>query len=160
MAGKRLEMESRRDRLVQAATKLSSIVVPSTHSNAVGGGASGAGGHHSSSLSTDRDSLSSAHGGGSNSSNGEKTLSVMVAVSGSQGIGLVLTTDSVDSSKLAIKGFQPLPDGAMNPSQLAGLHIGDKLLAINDEGYSEPGEAVGRLKKLKGPSIKITVARR
>lgn len=164
LADKRLAMESRRDRLVQAAAKLASIVVPAppapptppTFNSLANSGTSAhnkdvSGPNGVSARPSELAAAPVATGG---------TFSANVSVAGKVGIGLVLSTDSTDPTKLVIKGFQPLPGVPVNPCLAAGLQVGDKLVAINGEPYSQPGEAVGRLKGVKGPTVNLTVYRR
>lgn len=135
MASKREALESRRDRLIQASSKLSSI---STYPAVAGASGYGV-------IPSD---------------NSRKNAITTITVNVSKfGIGLILTAEPEAPNQLIIKDFQVLPNNTANPSQSAGLRSGDKIMTIDDMTYDEPRDMVNYLKNLRGPTVKISVSR-
>lgn len=129
----RTTLESRRDRLAIASSALSRIQIKRPT------GVSGAG---------------SQIGG---SYNNAQRLTITVSI-GIHGIGLIIADD--DSSKqMIVKDLRKLPDNIPNPSELAGVKIGDRLEKINGEYPANLQEAFTMLKNSKR-SATLTILRK
>ena len=137
---KRSSLEARRDRLALASTALSRIQTQ-THTQERKGSGSGPGNS----------------GGSGSSSSGKTRLLVTVAI-GASGIGLVVTDDET-TSHIIIKDLRKMPDNSVNPSELAGIRVGDEVEKINGEIPSNLQDAVNMLKNSKN-SVTLTILRK
>lgn len=125
----RRALESRRDRLTMAASALGRIQVKPTTDISPIGG----------------------------TTNALKRLTIKVDI-GVHGIGLIIADD--DSSKqLIVKDLRKLPENVPNPSELAGIKIGDRLERINGEAPANLQEAFTMLKNSKR-SATLTILRK
>jgi C-terminal processing protease CtpA/Prc len=89
--------------------------------------------------------------------NALKRLTIIVDI-GLHGIGLIIADD--DSSKqLMVKDLRKLPDNVSNPSEMAGVKIGDRLERINGEAPANLQEAFTMLKNSKR-SATLTILRK
>jgi C-terminal processing protease CtpA/Prc len=84
-------------------------------------------------------------------------VTVTVAI-GSSGIGLVVTDDEV-ANRIVVKDLRKMPGGAVNPSEFAGIRVGDEVEMINGEAPATLQDAVNMLKTSRD-SVTITVLRR
>jgi hypothetical protein len=131
----RKALESRRDRLTMASSALGRIQIKPL-------------------AETSGSTLGSPIGG--SYTNSAKRLTIIVDI-GSHGIGLIIADD--DSSKqLIVKDLRKLPDSALNPSELAGVKIGDRLEKINGVAPANLQEAFTMLKNSKR-SATLTILR-
>ena len=168
LAPRRAALESRRDKLSLASTALSRIQVkmplltPQANSN------------RDSVLSN---TVSQGQGQGqgqalpvaSNNNNTEAASAVDIrsrAVSritltvaiGTNGIGLVVVDDDA-TNRITVKDLRKMPGGAVNPSEVAGILVGDEVERINGKMPSDLQDAVHLLKCSKD-SVTITVLRK
>lgn len=74
----------------------------------------------------------------------EEEITVKVPI-GEMGIGLIIVHDT-NSSSVIIKGFRTMPYKKDNPSQTAGLKIGDRIKSINDTELQDHNHAVNLIK--------------
>ncbi len=73
---------------------------------------------------------------------------------GEHGLGLTLAPPHT-----TVKGFRsPMPDGGLNPSVVAGLQVGDRIVSIDDVAPRSQEEAVAFIKRARG-SVRIDVLR-
>jgi len=126
---KRENAEQFRDRLVQASSVLANIHLATPIANP--------------SISTIPKIVQNFH---------EITITV-----GADGIG-ISGTDGPDG-KIIVKDFRKMPNNAPNPSQQAGLRIGDIIDKINGILPSNPSESAQLLKAAKG-KVTLTVIRK
>lgn len=84
-------------------------------------------------------------------------VTVTVAI-GSSGIGLVVTDDEV-ANRIVVKDLRKMPGGAVNPSEFAGIRVGDEVEMINGESPATLQDAVNMLRTSRD-SVTITVLRR
>jgi C-terminal processing protease CtpA/Prc len=78
---------------------------------------------------------------------------------GPHGIGLVVTDDDGGSGRMIVKDLRRMPGDARNPSEQAGVRVGDIVERINGEIPRNLAEAVNLLKNAK-MSVGLAVLRR
>lgn len=140
-----------RDRLLQAAAKLSTISVAQYSTKKSLNEESSLKG---SAISTN---LPLATNGAAKVTD-SNTITCSVPV-GDKGIGLVLTTKTFGSTDaLVIKGFHEIANTSQNPCQAAGLKVGDRIVLINNTAAVSTSDAVSLIKGAKG-TISFTVQR-
>ena len=153
---KRSALEGRRDRLALACTALSKIQVhvhvsqPASLSAGIRNASTSGGGY----IATGSSSSSSSSGSGSGVERTRLTLTVQI---GSNGIGLVVTDDE-SSNHIMIKDLRKMPDNSPNPSEIAGVRVGDEVERINGEAPSNLQDAVNMLKNSRH-SVTLTILR-
>ena len=153
---KRSALEGRRDRLALACTALSKIQVhvhvsqPASLSAGIRNASTSGGGY----IATGSSSSSSSSGSGSGIERTRLTLTVQI---GSNGIGLVVTDDE-SSNHIMIKDLRKMPDNSPNPSEIAGVRVGDEVERINGEAPSNLQDAVNMLKNSRH-SVTLTILR-
>ena len=145
---KRDALEGRRDRLVLASTALARIQVrpssslPATpQSTPMKGPAAG--------------SSSSGSSSGGKSVVVRLTLTVSI---GTHGIGLVVTDDET-GSLMVVKDLRKMPGNLPNPSEAAGVRVGDVVERINNVAPASLKEAVAMLKSSSN-TVTLTVLRK
>ena len=154
---KRSALEGRRDRLALACTALSKIQVhvhvsqPASLSAGIRNASTSGGGYIATGSSS---SSSSSSGSGSGIERTRLTLTVQI---GSNGIGLVVTDDE-SSNHIMIKDLRKMPDNSPNPSEIAGVRVGDEVERINGEAPSNLQDAVNMLKNSRH-SVTLTILR-
>ena len=154
---KRSALEGRRDRLALACTALSKIQVhvhvsqPASLSAGIRNASTSGGGYIATGSSS---SSSSGSGSGSGIERTRLTLTVQI---GSNGIGLVVTDDE-SSNHIMIKDLRKMPDNSPNPSEIAGVRVGDEVERINGEAPSNLQDAVNMLKNSRH-SVTLTILR-
>ena len=136
---RRAQLEARRDRLALACTALSRIKVRGP------------------SASSSPPVLSQSSAGARPFSGHMSRVTVTVAI-GLSGIGLVVTDDDI-ANRIVVKDLRKMPGGAVNPSELAGIRVGDEVEMINGEAPATLQDAVNTLKTSRD-SVTITVLRR
>ena len=152
---KRSALEGRRDRLALACTALSKIQVhvhvsqPASLSAGIRNASTSGGGYIATGSSS-----SSSSGSGSGIERTRLTLTVQI---GSNGIGLVVTDDE-SSNHIMIKDLRKMPDNSPNPSEIAGVRVGDEVERINGEAPSNLQDAVNMLKNSRH-SVTLTILR-
>ena len=158
---KRSALEGRRDRLALACTALSKIQVhvhvsqPASLSAGIRNASTSGGGYIATgSSSSSSSSSSSGSGSGSGIERTRLTLTVQI---GSNGIGLVVTDDE-SSNHIMIKDLRKMPDNSPNPSEIAGVRVGDEVERINGEAPSNLQDAVNMLKNSRH-SVTLTILR-
>ena len=139
ISSRRALLEARRDRLALACTALSRIKIRSPPAS-------------SSSL------LSSQSTGEMTLLSGQMSRITVTVAIGHSGIGLVVTDDEI-SNRIVVKDLRKMPGGAVNPSELAGIRVGDEVEMINGEAPATLLDAVNMLKTSRD-SVTITVLRR
>ena len=77
---------------------------------------------------------------------------------GTNGIGLVVVDDDV-TNRITVKDLRKMPGGAVNPSELAGILVGDEVERINGKMPADLQDAVHLLKCSK-ESVTITIIRK
>ena len=151
---KRSALEGRRDRLALACTALSKIQVhvhvsqPASLSAGIRNASTSGGGY----IATGSSSSSSGSGSGI-----ERTRLTLTVQIGSNGIGLVVTDDE-SSNHIMIKDLRKMPDNSPNPSEIAGVRVGDEVERINGEAPSNLQDAVNMLKNSRH-SVTLTILR-
>lgn len=136
----RLALDARKDRLSQAALALSRIQVrPSTMPTTPMKHSSGS---------------PSGKAGGADLLT-RLTLTVTI---GAHGIGLVVTDDET-GSLMVVKDLRKMPNNTANPSELAGVRVGDVVEKINNVAPKSLKEAVAMLKS-SSSTVTLTVVRR
>jgi PDZ domain len=159
---RRAVLESRRDRLVLASSALSRIQIrvqtqPSHAQTRSFGGISTAQG------GTGRGETSPLNINGNVNSNGnivlKSRLLVTVAI-GASGIGLIVTDEeTANGIVIIVKDLRKMPGGIMNPSEYAGILVGDEVEKINGETPATLKDAVNMLKNSQ-QSVNLTVLRK
>ena len=87
----------------------------------------------------------------------DKTRLIVTVAIGANGIGLVVTDDE-SSNYIIIKDLRKMPDNAINPSELAGIKVGDIVEKINGDTPGTLQDAVNLLKNSKN-SVTLTILR-
>ena len=156
---KRATLETRRDRLALASTALSRIQIQDRNPGQ-GRDYSQPSGTSNSNLASD--ALSPSGSSSSSSSGGaigrkEKTRLMVTVAIGANGIGLIVTDDE-SSNHIIIKDLRRMPDNAVNPSEQAGIKVGDEVEKINGEAPGNLQDAVNALKNCKH-SVTLTILR-
>ena len=136
---RRALLEARRDRLALACTALSRIKVQSPPASS----------------SSNMPIQSSA---GVRQLTGQMSRVTVTLAIGLNGIGLVVTDDEI-ANRIVVKDLRKMPGGAVNPSELAGIRVGDEVEMINGEAPATIQDAVNMLKTTRD-SVTITVLRR
>ena len=155
---KRSALEGRRDRLALACTALSKIQVhvhvsqPASLSAGIRNASTSGGGYIATGSSSSSSSSSSGSGSGI-----ERTRLTLTVQIGSNGIGLVVTDDE-SSNHIMIKDLRKMPDNSPNPSEIAGVRVGDEVERINGEAPSNLQDAVNMLKNSRH-SVTLTILR-
>ena len=159
---KRATLETRRDRLALASTALSRIQIQD-RTPGQGRDYSQPSGTSNSNLASDALSPSGSSSSSSSSSSGgaigrkEKTRLMVTVAIGANGIGLIVTDDE-SSNHIIIKDLRRMPDNAVNPSEQAGIKVGDEVEKINGEAPGNLQDAVNALKNCKH-SVTLTILR-
>lgn len=155
----RKEAECRRERLLKASAKLSSVAAialpaTSTSSSTVSSPVAVVANEGSSATVTTTASVST-----SVSASAGSNLRFFVPL-GDHGLGITLSHSIVNGNKcLYVKGFRStMPNSMPNPCQAAGIQVGDSIIAINDTTPTDQQSAVELLRKAKG-TVKLEVAR-
>lgn len=172
LAQKKRDAEDLRDRLMQAASKLHGIAVAapaapfSARAVLDAAAAANSNGQAVNGKATGANTASHAVVAGEEQLNGdlddqfgfgtsrELTLNVQI---GEHGIGLIIVHDQ-HSNYIAVKGFRPMPRNFINPAQAAGMRIGDRIVAINDQELVDHNHAVTLIRGARG-TVKITIFR-
>jgi hypothetical protein len=139
----RITLDARKDRLSQASLALSRIQVRPTPTPTTPL-------KHTSAMSP---SPSGKTGGADPVA--RHTLTVTI---GAHGIGLVVTDDET-GSLMVVKDLRKMPNNVPNPSELAGVRVGDVVEKINNLAPKSLKEAVAMLKS-SSSSVTLTVLRR
>ena len=87
----------------------------------------------------------------------DKTRLIVTVAIGANGIGLVVTDDE-SSNYIIIKDLRKMPDNTVNPSELAGIKVGDIVEKINGDTPGTLQDAVNLLKNSKN-SVTLTILR-
>ena len=150
---RRAALESRRDRLVLASSALSRIQIRAP--NRPFGGPSGTqGGAGNSNSRGDMGPLNS------NSSSVLKSRLLVTVAIGASGIGLIVTDEeSANGIVIIVKDLRKMPGGIVNPSEHAGILVGDEVEKINGETPATLKDAVNMLKNSQ-QSVTLTVLRK
>ena len=151
---KRLILEQRSVRLQQASSTLSQIQVVSTNQPSL----------MSLFSSPTNYNISNSNSGtvmNDGKSIEETRLSLTITI-GIYGIGLIVANDSNDSSnnqQMVVKELRKMPNGITNPSELAGVKIGDIVEMINGIYPKSLQDAVNMLKNVKD-TVTLSVIRK
>jgi PDZ domain len=153
---RRAVLESRRDRLVLASSTLSRIQIRvqtqpfHSQTRSIGGpsGAqSGTGRGETGPLSSNSNIVLKSR------------LLVTVAI-GASGIGLIVTDEeTANGIAIIVKDLRKMPGGITNPSEHAGILVGDEVEKINGETPATLKDAVNMLKNSQ-QSVNLTVLRK
>lgn len=188
LSRKRYELEDRRDRLVQAASKLTSVAsiahirLPSAaaasanSSNSCIGDdkTSGGAGRSHSSTSTTKGRTNSLDNTDDNTEYPRKLSQIYEATSTNgmkqeqkltfiinniaEGLGVSLTTTTTADKQPMIKEFRQVRDNTPSPCQLAGMRVGDKILSVNQRTPRDSQEVAAILKNVTG-KVEFVVSR-
>lgn len=163
---RRAVLESRRDRLVLASSALSRIQIRA-QTRPFGGPSGTQGGiGNSNSSRGDTGPLNSNSNNNSNNNSYSNSNSVLksrllvtVAI-GASGIGLIVTDEeTANGIVIIVKDLRKMPGGITNPSEHAGILVGDEVEKINGETPATLKDAVNMLKNSQ-QSVTLTVLRK
>jgi len=155
---KRGALESRRDRLTQASTALAKVQArpsstPGTPQTTPMKGLAAA----AAAATTTSSSSAGGGGGGGGGKSAVVRLTLTVSI-GAHGIGLVVTDDDT-GSLMVVKDLRKMPGNLPNPSEAAGVRIGDVVERINNVAPASLKEAVAMLKS-SNSTVTLTVLRK